>query len=67
MFVIEAVKAAINKGVNTKMILASSVAKDVGLSNRKILGVIEQHIGTHWNVTIGEHNANIFNVIDVAD
>jgi hypothetical protein len=64
LLVIDAVKALINKGINTKMILAETAAKEIGLSKRKMLALIEQYIETHWNVTIGERNANFFHVID---
>jgi hypothetical protein len=67
MLVIEAVKAAIKNGVNTKMILADVVAKEIELSKRKMLKLIEEHTGTHWNFTVGERNANIFYVIDSTD
>lgn len=62
--IIDAVKTLINKDINTKMILADTAAKEIGSSKRKMLALIEKYIGTHWNFTVGERNANFFYVID---
>ena len=67
--VIEALKAAIHKGFDSKMALANSyVAKEVGLSRAKMLKIIEKYTGDdisqhHWGVTVIGNNKHIFTVL----
>lgn len=67
--VIEAVKACINDGVNTKMKLADAVAERADISKRSALQIIEKYTGNdpavhRWKFDIRERGAKVFVALD---
>lgn len=67
--VIEAVKACINDGVNTKMKLADAVAERADISKRSALQIIEKYTGNdpavhRWKFDIRERGAKVFIALD---
>lgn len=67
--VVQVVKTCISDGIKTKMILAMEAAKRAGFSRRVALHIIEKYTGAelgkhHWNFTVGERGAKVFNLLD---
>ena len=63
--VIDAVKACINSGVNTKMKLVDAVSKHANISKRSAEQVIEKYTGAdpalhRWNYSRGERGMHVF-------
>ena len=66
---IDAVKATIIEGINTKEELVKLTAKKVGISRSKMKLLLEKYTGKdpvlhRWTVTIGDRGANIFSLLD---
>jgi hypothetical protein len=67
--VIDAVKSCINLGVNSKMKLAESVAKQIKSSKQSVIRIIEKYTGVdpaihHWTFAVKERGAKVFAVLD---
>lgn len=66
--VIASVMSNITRGVNTKMMLASEVATEAGISKRQALAVIERYTGNDpsahkWSFTVRERGAKVFTLL----
>lgn len=62
---IDTVRACIVGGINTKMLLASEVAKRTGLSKRRAVQIIERYTGDdaathHWKFSVGGRGVQRF-------
>jgi len=67
--VITAVVAAIQSGIDTKMLLADAVADRAGISKRQAIKVIERYTGTdptqhRWQFSVKERGAKVFELLD---
>lgn len=66
--VIAAVKASVQQGVTTKMKLIEAVAKNISISKRDALKIIETYTGTdvqkhRWKYGVGARGAQIFELL----
>jgi hypothetical protein len=69
--VISAVEACIREGINTKMLVARTVAERAGVSRRDALRVIEKYTGTdpmahRWSYSVHARGAKVFVLLDAA-
>ena len=70
--IIAAIKVCIGEGINTKMQMASSVAKRTNTSGKGVIRILERYTGDspsdhHWTFTIGERGKHIFRVLSAND
>lgn len=68
--VIDALKACIREGINTKMKMVDAVSKRTAVSNRNVLKVLEKYTGTdvqkhRWTYAVGARGAQIFELLDL--
>ncbi|MCX7084928.1 MAG: PriCT-2 domain-containing protein [Methylococcales bacterium] len=66
---IDAVKATINEGINTKMKLAEVAGKKVNTGKGKMNILIDKYTGEdpvlhRWMVTVGAHGAKLFSLLE---
>jgi hypothetical protein len=67
--IIDAIKASILEGSNTKMKLAETVAKSVGVSRAKAINIIEKYTGDNssihqWQFAVKERGAKVYILLD---
>ena len=70
--IITAIKACVGEGINTKMQIASTVAKRTNTSGKGVIRILERYTGDsprdhHWGFTIGERGKHIFRVLTATD
>ena len=70
--IITAIKTCIGEGINTKMQIASTVAKRTNTSGKGVIRILDRYTGDspsnhHWAFTIGERGKHIFRVLTVDD
>ncbi len=67
--VINVILACLNEGINTKMLLAESVAERAGVSKRLAVLVLEKYTGNdpqhhHWRYDVKARGAKVFQALD---
>lgn len=69
---IEAIKACIKDGIDTKMQMAAEVAKRTKTSGKGVIRLIDRYTGDdpvehHWTFSIGERGKHVFRVLGADD